>query len=112
MTASDTIRKNLGGHVALLASTEAQLHYERQVPHVPVHVELIESFYDSYLPGDPAFDAAFSPEEKDRLAAVDSALRSLSLADVGCVAALLAVHEWQSVIQRASEAQAALGKNA
>ena len=112
MTASDTIRKNLVEHVAMLADADAQLRYEREVSHVPVYVELIESFCDSYSPGDSAFEAAFSTEEKSVLTKIDRTLEACPLTDVHSVADLLATVPWQSIVQQAREALIIFAKNA
>ena len=112
MTAPDTIRRNLIEHLAVLASADAQLRYEREVPHVPVRVELIESFFDSYCPGDPSFESAFSPEEKTCLAEVSRALESLSLESIHSVSELLATERWQAVMRQARGAAAILTTNA
>jgi hypothetical protein len=112
MTAPDSIRRNLVEHVAVLANADAQLRYEREVPHVRAHIELVESFYDSYLPGDSVFEAAFSPEERECLAELDRKLELCLLSNVHSVSDLVAMSSWQSLIQQAGEVLATLKKNA
>ena len=104
MTAPETIRRNFVEHISILANADAQLRYERDVPHVPAHVELIESFFDSYHPGDSAFEAAFVSEEKKCLADLERMLDSTSLEAVHSVSDLLASASWQSLIRKAQEA--------
>ena len=112
MTTPDTIRRSVVEHISVLAKADAQLRYEREVPHVPVPIELIESFFDAYHPGDSTFEAAFSLEEKRCLLEVSRALESLSLSGVHSVADLLAMERWRAVMEHARDAAAVLAINA
>ena len=64
------IRSSIHEHLELLANTEAQREYERNVPSADVPAELFCVWFDDcYQPESLAFLAAFSPEELDALAA-------------------------------------------
>ena len=107
MSLSANIRTHFVDWVELLSDVDAQTKYEKDVPFVPVYIELFETFNDLYVPSDAAFTAAFTAEEARRLAdlnqLLDAAREKVEVVDIHSVAQLQALPEWQTVIGRAQE---------
>jgi hypothetical protein len=105
MTPPSNIRKHFADCVSLLADTGAQAKYEKDVPFVPAHVELIETFYDLYIPSDPAFISAFTKEEAMSLAELERLLSAAAerkkTSAVHSVVQLQELPDWQLVVRHA-----------
>jgi hypothetical protein len=105
MTPPSNVRNHLVDCLSLLANVSAQATYEKEVQFVPVHVELIETFYDLYIPNDHAFVAAFTKEEAMRLAELaallDTAAKKSETIGIHSVSQLQELPEWHLVIRQA-----------
>jgi hypothetical protein len=66
-------RKIVQEQLEMLASEEAQLEYEANVPHVDITRELVEGWFsDSYHPNDSKFAGCFSEAELQALGEFNS----------------------------------------
>ena len=95
-------------HIALLASTSAQLEYQRNVPHVPVIGELICGFADDlYHPASVDFIRSFSEDELRGLAIlyglIHRASQAMSHQGIRELEAALKTLEWREVIAFAKD---------
>ena len=98
------IRCAVTEHVALLASAEEQIAYERNVPHVPVPSEIIEMFVtDLYHPKDPDYIESFSEAELKDMARLYGLLcdasEIISGTGIHSVTDLLKTPEWRRVMK-------------
>jgi hypothetical protein len=97
------LRERMVDCIRLLASAEDQLAYERAVPHVPVHVEIIAGFADDlYHPKSHEFIFAFSETELKDLARlygfVCGASEGAEASKAHSVADALKCSEWRSMM--------------
>jgi hypothetical protein len=101
-TRNDT-RAAVAEYVALLASAEGQLTYEKNVPHVFVPAEIVEGFAtDLFHPKDAGFIAAFSEPELKSISRLYGLLCSasdgISAAKANSMTDALKTPEWRSMM--------------
>lgn len=98
-------RRIIREELELLASEEAQLAYERSVPHVDITAELLcRWFDDSYHPEDDGFRACFDSSELEVLARFNRFFdeRTPMLPESkGTVRTWLEIPEWRAIMREA-----------
>lgn len=107
----ESIRSGVLDALRLLADPKAQIEYEVRVPNASVPAELFCIWSDdSYHPGSPLMEQAFSGPELAELARFDAVLcaASSSMPELFTVAELQARVEWVEVMKAAAAALSVL----
>ena len=97
-----SIRIAIVENIALLASSSAQLAYEKDVPIADVPAELVCMFCDDlYRPKSTQFISEFSESELKDLAHLYGLLVEASKIEASTVTELLKKERWRTVMQAA-----------
>lgn len=107
---SADFRRQIVDTLALIASKEAQLEYQRRVPHVDVPAELFNQWEDCYLPQSESVKAAFTDDELRALLTFNNALEEVASATPLQLPALTVFVQTDAWRRLATAAKVALSK--
>jgi len=98
-------RKNIKENLQTLSSTEEQLDYQRNVPHVNIIDELVCGWFDdTYWPDDKIFRSGFSEEELKAMSEFSQIFEAVLASvqnEVPQIEAYVKAPEWARLLQAA-----------